>query len=88
MSQSSSHIVQDGIFYVRVDPQRIGSELESLKLAIRLAGEKIAAIKVEMAEVDEDSEHYDQLQDQLNDYELMISDFEDRVEDLILLPPL
>ncbi len=39
-----------------------------------------------MNSLDEDSTEYDELQDDLNDHELLISDFEDRFEDLLRIP--
>jgi hypothetical protein len=64
----------------------LAREKQNLILAMRLAREKIAIIQAKMDTLDDTSEEYDQLQDEKNDHEMLVSDFEDRYEDLLNMP--
>jgi cell division protein FtsB len=56
---------------------------QNLILTIRLARQEIARIEIKMNMQDDCSREYDELQDEKNDLEMLISDFEDQLEDLL-----
>lgn len=86
MSENSIYHLENGKCYMLVEEESVGREKQNLKLAIKLAKEKTIEIQKRMNSLDEDSTEYDELQDDLNDHELLISDFEDRFEDLLRIP--
>ncbi len=86
MGQTSIYHIENGKCYILVEEESVGREKQNLKLAIKIARGKIKEIKEKMDLLDEDSTQYDDLQDDLNDHELLISDFEDRFEDLLNKP--
>lgn len=86
MSDSSIYHVENGECYILVQKNLLGREKQNLILAMRLAREKIAIIQVKMDTLDDTTEEYDQLQDEKNDHEMLVSDFEDRYEDLLNMP--
>ncbi len=86
MNNNSIYHVENGKCYILVEEESVGREIQNLKLAINLAQEKIKGIKEKMNVIDDESEEYDEFQDRLNDYELLVSDFEDRFEDLLNRP--
>ena len=86
MNDDSIYYVEDDKVYILVEPDKLGREKENLKLTIQLAREKIEALQPALDDLDDDSEEYDALQEQINDYEMLISDCEDRFEDLINIP--
>ncbi len=76
------YYVENGAFYILVENVTANREVQSLKLAIALGEQKIREIKEKMNGMTDDVDEYDTLQDELNNYEMMISDFEDRTNDL------
>ena len=86
MTDKPIYYVEDDKVYILVEPDKLGREKENLKLTIQLAREKIEALQPALDDLDDDSEEYDALQEQINDYEMLISDCEDRFEDLINIP--
>lgn len=86
MNQDSIYLVNEGKCYILVEEESVGREKNNLILAIKLAKKEIEIIKNKMNSMDDNSEKYDVLQDELNDHEMLISDFEDRFEDLINRP--
>ncbi|MCG6970331.1 MAG: hypothetical protein LJE85_11235 [Gammaproteobacteria bacterium] len=86
MNDKSIYHVEDNKVFILVEPDKLGREKANLKLTIQLAREKINALQPALDELDDDSEDYDALQEQINDYEMLISDCEDRFEDLINIP--
>lgn len=88
MNGPSIYHVENGKCYILLDEESVGREKQNLKLAIKLARNKIGDIKEAMDLLDEDSAEYDALQDELNDHEWLISDFENRFEDLLNRPAL
>ncbi|MCF6259114.1 MAG: hypothetical protein L3J98_02980 [Gammaproteobacteria bacterium] len=86
MSENSIYHLENGKCYMLVEEESVGREKQNLKLAIKLAKEKTIKIQKRMNSLDEGSTEYDELQDDLNDHELLISDFEDRFEDLLRIP--
>lgn len=85
MNESTSYRVENGTYYIAVEKSLLGREKQNLIMAIRLARERISAISAKMAVLDDSSAEYDELQDEKNNYELLVSDFEDRCEDLLAL---
>jgi len=86
MSQTSIYHIENGKCYILVEEESVGREKQNLKLGIKIAKDKIKEIKAKMNLLDKDSTEYDNFQDNLNDHELLISDFEDRFEDLLNRP--
>jgi predicted nucleic acid-binding Zn-ribbon protein len=86
MTDKPIYHVEDDKVYILVEADKLGREKENLKLTIQLAREKIEALQPALDDLDDDSEEYDALQEQINDYEMLISDCEDRFEDLINIP--
>ncbi|KPJ92108.1 MAG: hypothetical protein AMJ53_10035 [Gammaproteobacteria bacterium SG8_11] len=86
MNDESIYHVEGDKVYILVEPEKLGREKENLKLTIQLAREKINALQPTLEDLDDDSEEYDALQEQINDYEMLISDCEDRYEDLLNIP--
>lgn len=86
MTDMSIYHVENGNCYIFVGNVAANREVQSLKLAIALGREKIEHIKQAMNSLADDTAEYDDLQDKLNDYEMMISDFEDRSNDLLNRP--
>ena len=86
MTDKSIYHVAGNKVYILVEPEKLGREKENLKLTIQLAREKINTLQPALDELDDDSEEYDKLQEQINDYEILISDCEDRFEDLLNIP--
>jgi hypothetical protein len=82
MNEISSYHVENGNCYILVQAIAANREIKSLMLAIDLGNEKIQKIKKDLTSIHDDSIEYDRLQDALNDHEMMISDFEDRIYDL------
>jgi hypothetical protein len=86
MTENTIYHIDNGKCYILVEEEAVGREKQNLKLAIKLARGKIEEIGEKMSLLDEDSDEYDDLQDNLNDHELLVSDFEDRFEDLLNIP--
>jgi len=86
MNNESIYHIAGNKVYILVEPEKLGREKENLKLTIQLAREKINALQPILDELDDGSEEYDQLQEKINDYEMLISDCEDRFEDLLNIP--
>lgn len=82
------HIYQTfkGQPYILIERSAIGREIQSLKLAISMGLEKIRTLAEAMEKLDDDSDEYDSLQERKNDYEQMVSDFNDRIDDLNNIP--
>jgi len=86
MNNESIYHIAGNKVYILVETEKLGREKENLKLTIQLAREKINALQPILDELDDGSEEYDQLQEKINDYEMLISDCEDRFEDLLNIP--
>lgn len=85
MNEPTSYRAENGTCYIAVEKSLLGREKQNLILAIRLAREKISHLEAKMDLLDDSSAEYDELQDEKNDCELLVSDFEDRCEDLLNL---
>ena len=86
MNDDSIYHVEGNKVYILVESEKLGREKENLKLTIQLAKEKIDALQPTLDELDDDSDEYNILEEQINDYEMLISDCEDRFEDLLNIP--
>ncbi|MCF6236108.1 MAG: hypothetical protein L3J70_07010 [Gammaproteobacteria bacterium] len=86
MSFPSLYHIENGKCYVLLEDELIGREKQNLILATKLANEKIEALNSKMDSLVDDTEEYDDLQDEKNDLEFMISDFEDRFEIILNKP--
>ena len=86
MNDDSIYHIEDNKVYILVEPDKLGREKENLKLTIQLAREKINTLQPVLENLDDESEEFDALQEQINDYEMLISDCEDRFEDLLNIP--
>jgi len=86
MTDMSTFHVENGNCYILVENVAASREVQSLKLAIALGLEKIEHIKQAMNALADDTAEYDDLQDELNEFEMMISDFEDRSNELLNRP--
>ncbi len=86
MNDDSIYHIAGNKVYILVEPEKLGREKVNLKLTIQLAKEKIDALRPVLDELDDESKEYDELQERINDYEMLISDCEDRFEDLLSIP--
>jgi len=86
MNDESIYHIEGNNVYILVEREKLRREKENLKLTVQLASEKINVLQHALYELDVDSEEYDTLQEQINDYQMLISDCEDRLEDLINMP--
>ena len=86
MNDESIYYVAGNNVYILVKPEKLGRKKKYLILTIQLAREKINALQPALDELDDGSDEYDELQEKMNDYEMLISDCEDRFEDLLNIP--
>jgi hypothetical protein len=88
MQTSSIYHLENGRHYILVEEQAVGREMANLQLAIRMSSAKITEIQAQMAMLDDGSDEYNDLQDEMNDHQILISDFNNRLDDLAKLPAL
>ncbi len=88
MTDPALYLVADGSRYIVVEDLVLGREKFNLALAARLANDEIARIKLAMSKLDDDSGAYENLRNELNDLEMLVADFGDRLEVLMNLPGL
>jgi methyl-accepting chemotaxis protein len=74
MSTEEIYIERDGYTYLRIEPTEVAREIGSLKLVIRLAEEKIAALDLASRVSQEGSEAIEDAVDEINDIEMAIDD--------------
>ena len=86
MNDDSIYYIENNKIYILVEAEKLGREKENQKLTIQLAREKINALQPVLDELDDGSEEYDELQEKINDYEMLISGCEDRFEVLLNMP--
>lgn len=86
MTDNSKYIVKNDSVYIEIDGSKVGQEISNLILIIKEFNEKIASLKLKMNKMDDESEEYNDFKDELNDYLMIVSDSEDRYEDLLNLP--
>lgn len=86
MNSHCKYIEKDGSIYIKVDENKVGLEIENLKLIIRMSREKIEALQAKKIWMEDGSDRFFEIQDALNDYERIITDAEDRYEDLLNMP--
>lgn len=84
-NQSLYHVAGDSV-YVLVGPERLGRVKENLTLTMQLAREKINSLLPLLDEFDKGSDEYEQLQERINDYKMLLSDCKGRFEDLLYVP--
>ena len=86
MTNDTKYIIENNSVYIEYDDSILGQEISNLILIIKCFKEKIITIKDKMDSLDDDSEEYYDLQDEMNDYEMIVSDSEDRHEVLLNMP--
>jgi len=86
MTDNSKYIVKNDSVYIEIDGSKVGQEISNLILIIKEFNEKIESLKLKMDQMDDESDEYYDLQDELNDYQMIVSDSEDRYEDLLNMP--
>jgi len=86
MTESNKYVTESGDVYIKVDTTKIGHEIENLSIIIKTFKEKCEKLKQHMKTLDEDSDEYYDVQDEMNDCEMIISFSEGRYEDLVNLP--
>ncbi|MEI7868122.1 MAG: hypothetical protein WCI11_09530 [Candidatus Methylumidiphilus sp.] len=80
-------IQREGYTFIRVEPTEVAREIESLKLLIRLAEEKITALKLTASRLGEGSEEAaEDLMDEINDIEMAVDDLQVYLERLRNIP--
>lgn len=86
MENDEKYITKNDSVFIKVDTAKIGREIDNLKLIIKIFRSQCENISIQMNQIDEDCDEYYELQDELNDCEMVISDSEDRYEDLVNIP--
>ena len=71
MSDNEIYCERDGYIYIRVEPTEVAREMQSLKLAIELARDKIATLR---QAADGDTQASEDVMDDINDLEMLIDD--------------
>lgn len=86
MNNDEIYIQREGYTYIRVEPTEVPREIESLKLAIRLAEEKIAALRAAASAAGEAPGIFEDGMDEINDIEISIDDLRVYLERLRNIP--
>jgi len=87
MSTDDIYLQRAGYTFIRVEPTEVAREIESLKLLIRLAEEKITALKLTASRLGEESEEAaEDLMDEINDIEMAVDDLQVYLERLRNIP--
>ncbi|MFZ4700863.1 MAG: hypothetical protein ACOYMG_12515 [Candidatus Methylumidiphilus sp.] len=87
MSTDNIYLQREGYTFIRVEPTEVAREIESLKLLIRLAEEKITALKLTASRLGEESEEAaEDLMDEINDIEMAVDDLQVYLERLRNIP--
>lgn len=86
MSTEDIYIQRDDFAYIRVEPTEVAREIESLKLVIRIAEEKIASLREALRVYQEESEEFENGMDEINDIEMASDDLKVFLKRLISLP--
>jgi hypothetical protein len=86
MQPPSIYHLENGRYYMLVEEQSVGREMANLQLAIQMSTVKIGEIEARMSAMDDDTDEYTTLQDEMNDHQMLIADFKNRLGDLANLP--
>ena len=86
MSADDIYIQKDGYTFIRIEPTEVAREIESMKIVIRLAEEKVAALGLALRDTQQDSEDMEDGMDEINDIEMAIDDLKVYLERLLNMP--
>jgi hypothetical protein len=86
MSADDIYINIDGYTYIRAELIESAREIESFNLLIRIAEEKIAAIRARSQKLPHDDEAEERATDEINDIKMAIDDLGVHIDRLAHIP--
>jgi hypothetical protein len=86
MSIDEIYINADGYTYIRAELAESAREIESFNLLIRIAEEKIAAIRARSQKLPHDDEAEEHATDEINDIKMAIDDLGVHIDRLTNIP--
>ncbi len=86
MSTNDIYIQRDNFTYIRVEPTEVAREIESIKLMISLAEEKISELVLSLRATLKESKDEENGIDEINDVEMAVDDLKVYLERLINIP--
>ncbi len=86
MSTNDIYIQRDNFTYIRVEPTEVARAIESIKLMISLAEEKISELVLSLRAIQKESEDEENGIDEINDVEMAVDDLKVYLERLINIP--